>query len=64
VCEKAEQNCPYVYPHVLHRLSWPFDDPALVQGSKEIRLAAFRNARGAIEKKIKEWLPTLDAENQ
>jgi len=21
VCEKAEQNCPYVYPHVLHRLS-------------------------------------------
>ena len=64
VCEKAEQNCPYVYPHVLYRLSWPFDDPATVQGSKEIRLVAFRNARDAIEKKIKEWLPMVDVVNQ
>ncbi len=60
VCEKAEQNCPYVYPHVLHRLSWPFDDPAKAQGSTEVRLAAFRDARNAIEKKIKEWLSTVD----
>lgn len=64
VCEKAEQDCPYVYPHVLHWLSWPFDDPAKAQGLREVRLAAFRNARDAIEKKIKEWLPTVDAVNQ
>ncbi|MGB7568626.1 MAG: arsenate reductase ArsC [Chitinivibrionales bacterium] len=63
VCEKAEQDCPYVYPHVLHRLSWPFDDPATVQGSKEIRLTAFRNARDSIEKKIKEWIPTIHLVN-
>jgi arsenate reductase len=58
VCEKAERNCPYIYPFILNRISWPFSDPASVQGSRETRLAAFRNVRDAIETKVKEWIPT------
>lgn len=58
VCENAEQKCPYTYPNVLHRISWPFPDPAAVEGTREYRLEAFRNVRNAIEKKIKEWIPT------
>ena len=35
VCAEAEANCPATFPGVGQRLSWAFDDPAAVEGSRE-----------------------------
>ena len=55
VCECAERECP-VFPGVSTRLHWSFADPAAVAGSEQERLAAFREARDAIETRVREWL--------
>lgn len=47
VCGKADQACP-VFPGVVRRLHWPFDDPAHATGSEEEILQTFRNVRDQI----------------
>jgi arsenate reductase len=56
VCGNADQNCPSVWPGVLKRMHWPFDDPAAAQGSEEEKLAKFRTVRDQIDFRIREWL--------
>jgi arsenate reductase (thioredoxin) len=56
VCSSAEDRCPSTFLGQLHRLHWPFDDPAAVQGSDDEKLAKFRQIRDEIETKINEWL--------
>jgi arsenate reductase len=55
VCDQAEEQCP-IFPGVSTREHWPFEDPALAEGSDEERLAKFREVRDAIEARVKEWL--------
>src|SRR5574339_1059435 len=45
VCGGADEACPRIFPGVLHRVFWPFDDPAKLQGSDEELLAGFRRVR-------------------
>ena len=61
VCSRAHENCPII-PGVGQRLNWPFDDPAAATGTREQKLAKFREVRDAIELRIKEWLAELEAE--
>jgi arsenate reductase len=56
VCASADQECPAVVPGVAQRLSWPFEDPAAVEGSDEEKLAAFRRIRDQIREKLRAWL--------
>lgn len=58
VCGGADESCPRIFPGVLHRLFWPFDDPAKFEGSGEELLAGFRRVRDEIEQKLSDWLPT------
>lgn len=55
VCSNAEARCP-IFPGVAHRIFWPFDDPAAVEGSDEAKLAEFRRVRDQIEARILAWL--------
>jgi arsenate reductase (thioredoxin) len=55
VCKKAEEICPTV-PGVSKRLYWPFEDPAVFQGTEEEKLEKFREVRDEINDKIKMWL--------
>ncbi len=55
VCDKAEQNCPTMWPGVNQRLHWSFEDPATFEGSEEAKLAKFREVRNQIEQKVKDW---------
>ena len=41
VCDQARESCP-VFPGDPVRIHWSFRDPAAVEGSEEVRLAAFR----------------------
>lgn len=56
VCKKAEDRCPVIFPGVRMVLSWPFDDPAAVEGSEEEKLQKFRQVRDEIEAKVKGWI--------
>lgn len=56
VCDKANAECPKIYPFALNTLYWPFEDPAVFEGSDEMKLQKFRNVRDEIEEKIKAWI--------
>ncbi|MBE7558435.1 arsenate reductase ArsC [bacterium] len=62
VCDAAERNCPRIYPFALHRLSWPFADPAACAGTEEERRARFRAVRDEIGARIRAWLDELGVE--
>ena len=61
VCDKAEKNCPTVWPGVNQRLHWSFEDPAAFEGSEEQKLAKFREIRDQIEAKVRAWIAELDS---
>jgi arsenate reductase len=50
VCSGANEKCPRIFPGMMNRLFWPFDDPA-GQSIEE-----FRRVRDEIETQIKKWL--------
>jgi len=56
VCDDADKNCPTVWSGVSTRMHWSFEDPAKFEGTKEEKLAKFREVRDLIEKKIIEWV--------
>jgi arsenate reductase len=55
VCEQSNDKCPTMFPGFLHRMFWPFEDPAAFVGSEEKKLAKFRDVRDQIEAHIKQW---------
>ncbi len=55
VCSNAESRCP-IFPGVIYRLFWPFDDPASFEGSNQEKLAKFRDIRDLIDMKIRGWM--------
>ena len=56
VCEGANESCPRIFPGMMNRHLWPFDDPATFQGTPEATKEKFRTVRDEIETKIKEWV--------
>lgn len=56
VCKKVEGRCPIIFPGVKMLLSWPFDDPASMEGLEEEKLQKFRQVRDEIEEKVKAWV--------
>ena len=56
VCDQATaEQCP-IFPGILKRLNWPFDDPSKLEGTHEERLAGVRIIRDEIKAKIENWL--------
>jgi len=60
VCDRAAAACP-VFPPPVRTLHWPIDDPAAAPGDAAARLAAFRAARDAVEKSVRDLLESLPA---
>ena len=56
VCDDADKNCPTVWPGVNNRMHWSFEDPARFDGTKEEKIAKFREVRDLIEERIKQWV--------
>lgn len=53
VCDQnASEKCP-IFPGLLARLHWSFDDPAGIQGTHEEILEKTKSIRDQIEKRIK-----------
>lgn len=52
VCDETDEaKCP-VFPGVTHRWSWPFPDPAALEGDEDAKLEQVRAIRDAIHKKM------------
>jgi arsenate reductase len=56
VCAGANESCPRIFPGMLNRHFWPFDDPARFDGSPEAILDKFRTVRDEIESHITDWI--------
>jgi arsenate reductase len=56
VCEGANESCPSIFPGMMNRHLWPFDDPAMFKGSPEATKEKFRAVRDEIESRIRLWL--------
>ena len=59
VCQGANEKCPRIFPGMLNRLFWPFDDPAAFEGTEAATLEKYRTVRDQIEARIREWLAEL-----
>ena len=56
VCDDANaEKCP-VFPGVVNRLYWPFEDPSELTGTHEERLEGARRIRDQIKSRIEQWL--------
>ncbi len=62
VCERAERNCPKLFPGMGERMFWPFDDPAALEGTEEEQMEVFRRVRDEIAARLRAWLHELDEE--
>jgi arsenate reductase len=51
VCDQAKESCPTI-PGVAQQVHWSVDDPSLVTGDEDLRLAAFREARDILRDRI------------
>jgi arsenate reductase len=55
VCDSARQECP-VFPGAHETLHWGYDDPAAVEGTDEVKLAAFRRTATAMAERIDQFV--------
>jgi arsenate reductase len=60
VCDAANEKCPRIFPGMMNRLFWPFDDPAAFAGTPTATLEKFRAVREQIEARIKNWLKDIE----
>jgi arsenate reductase (thioredoxin) len=63
VCDSANDSCPRVWPGLLNRLFWPFDDPPAFKGTDEDCLEKFREVRDEIHARLKRWVGELEADH-
>ncbi|MES2437480.1 MAG: arsenate reductase ArsC [Verrucomicrobiota bacterium] len=55
VCDQASgERCP-IFPGFARRHHWGFEDPSLLTGSEEEKLAGIRVIRDSISARIEEW---------
>jgi arsenate reductase len=58
VCDNAKESCP-VFFGAATRLHHNFNDPAVVEGPQEKRIAAFRTVRDEIRSYLRGFLSTM-----
>jgi arsenate reductase len=58
LCDEAQQACP-AFPGAARSLHWSLPDPAVVNGSREERIALFRAVRNEISERIDGLLPAI-----
>ena len=54
VCDNANQECP-IFPGKTKRIHWSIEDPAVVEGEEDARLAAFRRGRDELSERLKNF---------
>lgn len=55
LCDRANERCP-IFPGVMKRLHWSFEDPALATGAEAQKLAVYRRVRDEIEASVRRFV--------
>ena len=56
VCDEASgERCP-IFPGMISRIHWSFEDPSSFQGSHDEKMAKVRIVRDKVKKKIEEFI--------
>ena len=63
VCDDAKEACPF-FPNAANRLHWSFPDPSQIAGSREGRLAVFREVRDGIRARVQQFVASATASEQ
>lgn len=63
VCDRVREVCP-VFPDDPKRIHWSFPDPALVEGSEEIRYRAFEQTSLQLATRIRLLITLLERERE
>ena len=59
VCdESSAEKCP-IFPGVVKRLHWSFEDPSSFEGTWDEKLVKTRRVRSEIQRKIEAWIPSI-----
>ena len=58
VCDDAAESCPRIWPGMMTKLLWPFEDPPKFQGTDMQRLEKFREVRDLIKARLTDWSPS------
>jgi arsenate reductase len=61
VCQSAQESCPRIFPGMVDRFFWKFDDPPAFQGTDEAKLEKFRQVRDEIASTMDEWVKQLQS---
>jgi arsenate reductase len=56
VCDNAAEECP-VFPGDPHRIHWSFTDPAAVEGTDVVKLAAFQQTLREMRQRLEAFVP-------
>jgi arsenate reductase len=56
VCDNAAEGCP-VFPGAPERIHWSFPDPAAVEGSDVVKLAAFQETMRGMRRRLQAFIP-------
>lgn len=56
LCDGSEKDCPITFLGAIHKVCWPFADPAAHPGDEEEKLQKFREIRDQIEARVQQWL--------
>jgi len=59
VCGEADAECAHL-PLPTPKVHWDLPDPAKVEGNEETRLAAFRQVRDEIERRVRELIAEIE----
>jgi len=63
VCDDAKEACPF-FPKAANRLHWNFPDPSQIIGSREERLAVFRQVRDGVKARVERFVASTTASQQ
>lgn len=59
VCDGASaERCP-IYPGIVKKVNWSFEDPSSFQGSQYEKIEKTREVRDAIKTALENWIPTI-----
>ncbi len=64
VCQEGADQCPRIFPGMVKRITWQFDDPPAFQGPEKEKLQKFRDVRDAIAAAVESWVQELKSSGE
>ncbi len=61
VCDEGSAEACPIFPGVIHRIHWSFQDPSSLEGSEEEKLQRTREIRDDIKSKVQKFIELINS---